>query len=240
MATLATQHSIPRDSAHIFSPREGYDRVASFYDQWKWQSFWDANEAPLVSDLIDLVDPTYVLDVGVGTGRYLHSLCQKHIEGIGIDLSQAMLSIAEQRPILAGRLQQGDVRDLPFASSSFDAAIAARVFSHVKELDIALAEVARVLSPGGTLIYTDIDGAHKYDSTRIKTPIGDFHIEVNKRGIREVIKKIEDSGLFEVKYIKQLSAINVGWLPPASSLRSIDRTGTKPVSFIMLLQRNAN
>lgn len=237
MTTLTPQDSTTKNSGTILSPREGYDRVAGFYDQWKWQSFWDANEAPIVSELVDLVDPAYVLDIGVGTGRYLHSLCQKHIEGIGIDLSQAMLSIAEQRPMLAGKLRQSDVRDLPFESSSFDAAIAARVFSHVKELDIALAEVARVLSPGGTLIYTDIDGDHKYEATRVKTPLGDFHIEVNKRGIQEVVKEIEDSTLFEVKYIKQLSAINVGWLPPASSFRSIDRTGAKPVSFVMLLQK---
>lgn len=237
MTTLTPQDSTSKNSGTILSPREGYDRVAGFYDQWKWQSFWDANEVPIVSKLVDLVNPSYVLDIGVGTGRYLHSLCQKHIEGIGIDLSQAMLSMAEQRPMLAGKLLQSDVRDLPFASSNFDAAIAARVFSHVKELDIALAEVARVLSPGGTLIYTDIDGDHKYEATRVKTPLGNFHIEVNKRGVRDVIKEIEDSALFEIKHIQRLSATNVGWIPPASSLRSIDRTGARPVSFVMLLQK---
>jgi ubiquinone/menaquinone biosynthesis C-methylase UbiE len=238
MTSLVSPSSTSSHLSPILSPREGYDRVAWFYDQWIWQSFWDENEAPIVSELVDLVDPAYVLDIGVGTGRYLHALCQKGIDGVGIDLSQAMLSIAENRPKLAGKLLQSDVRNLPFTSNFFDAAIAARVFSHVKELDIALAEVARVLLPGGALIYTDIDGDHEYETTRVKTPLGDFHIEVNKRGIQEVIKEIEDSGLFEVKSIRQLNAANVSWLPPASSLRSIDRTGAKPISFVMLLQKS--
>jgi SAM-dependent methyltransferase len=71
------------------------------------------------------------------------------VEVVGIDQSEAM--VAEQRAKgIDARV--GDVQQLPFADGEFDVAVAAWMLYHVPDLDRGLAELARVLKPGGMLV----------------------------------------------------------------------------------------
>ena len=65
------------------------------------------------------------------------------------DLSEAAVELLRER--LGGDIRQADVAKLPFADESFDAAILGEVLEHVEDDRGALAEVARVLRPGGAL-----------------------------------------------------------------------------------------
>lgn len=80
-----------------------------------------------------------VLDVGCGEGRYLPP------GGIGVDLD------LERLPRSA-RVVCGDALALPFAPRSFDSALAIRMLNDTGDVDGALAEVRRVLRPGGVLV----------------------------------------------------------------------------------------
>lgn len=94
--------------------------------------------------------PHVVLEVGGGEGR----LAARMRDELGatvtfLDQSERMVEIARGRGLDA---HLGDVQDLPFADASFDTVVAAWMLYHVQDIDRALAEIARVLRPGGSLV----------------------------------------------------------------------------------------
>lgn len=94
-----------------------------------------------------------VLEVGVGTGRTLPYYRQA-TEIIGIDPDPRRIRRAHARAaaaVVPVTLRLGEAEDLPFASISFDTAVATFVLCTVRDLDRALAEIRRVLRPGGAL-----------------------------------------------------------------------------------------
>jgi SAM-dependent methyltransferase len=70
-------------------------------------------------------------------------------EVVALDLSERMVELAAQRGVDA---RVGDVQSLPFPAASFDTVVAAWMLYHVPDLDRGLAEIVRVLIPGGALV----------------------------------------------------------------------------------------
>jgi len=104
--------------------------------------------------------PFKVLDVGCGTGvlaeRMRSALPNAAIWGV--DLSSGMLDKGRGRfQAYSGRIQpiQGDSERLPFANGSFDIVTCCNSFHHYPRQDRAVAEMRRVLSPGGRLLLID-------------------------------------------------------------------------------------
>lgn len=98
-----------------------------------------------------------VLEVGIGSGLNLpHYPAGTRL--VGLDLSPRMLARARDRADRLGmpvRLHQGEVGRLPFADQSFDTAAAALLLCSVPDVSAALAEMRRVLKPGGRLLLLD-------------------------------------------------------------------------------------
>jgi SAM-dependent methyltransferase len=94
--------------------------------------------------------PARLLEVGCGTGTFA-GRCARELgcEVVALDSSRVMVAATRAAGVEA---VLGDVRRLQFADGSFDAAVAAWMLYHVDELDLAIAELARVLSPGGRLV----------------------------------------------------------------------------------------
>jgi SAM-dependent methyltransferase len=98
-------------------------------------------------------EPGSVLDCGMGPGRLLFELEQRGWSVAGIDVSSEMVALARARlPESADRLVHGTTESLPFPSDGFDAAVATGVLEYVDDVPRALAEVARVLRPGGLFV----------------------------------------------------------------------------------------
>jgi SAM-dependent methyltransferase len=95
-------------------------------------------------------EPRRVLEVGGGPGE-LSERMQKELgaEVSFLDISPRMVELARERGLDA---QVGDVQSLPFEDGFFDTVVAAWMLYHVPDLDRGLAELARVLRPGGALI----------------------------------------------------------------------------------------
>jgi len=92
-----------------------------------------------------------ILDVGCGTGVLTPSLAQRPgVSVFGCDLSFGMLQQAERRRGLA--CVQGDAQRLPVRDRSVDAVVATESFHWFPDPDTALAEMVRVLVPGGRLL----------------------------------------------------------------------------------------
>lgn len=98
-----------------------------------------------------------VLEVAVGTGLNLEAYPQD-ITLTGIDWSDAMLDIARNRATEVGRtatLQQADAHQLPFDDASFDTVVCTFGLCAIPDHTRAIAEMTRVLRPGGRLILVD-------------------------------------------------------------------------------------
>lgn len=94
--------------------------------------------------------PRRVLEVGGGPGELAARIGEElGAEVVMVDLSPRMVELARARGVNA---QVGDVQDLPFGDGEFDCAVAAWMLYHAPVLDRALAELARVLRPGGRLV----------------------------------------------------------------------------------------
>jgi SAM-dependent methyltransferase len=88
-----------------------------------------------------------VLDAGAGQGTMSTRLERLGFEVTSTDVSPAAVAVLRER--LAGEVRQADVTALPFPDASFDGAVLGEVLEHVEEDASALAEVRRVLRPGG-------------------------------------------------------------------------------------------
>ena len=98
-----------------------------------------------------------VLEVAIGTGRNL-TFYPAGVRLTGIDLSPAMLERARERAGELGMevdLREGDAQDLPFPGGSFDTVVCTLSLCNVPDDRRAVAEMKRVLRPGGRLLLLD-------------------------------------------------------------------------------------
>lgn len=106
--------------------------------------------------------PNQILDVATGTGDFaLEALSLKPERIVGIDISEGMLEVGRQKMKKKGvediiQLQLGDSEDLPFPDKQFDAVIAAFGVRNFENLEKGLAEMHRVLKPGGMLVIIEL------------------------------------------------------------------------------------
>lgn len=135
---------------------KGWQRTAQRYQlQTAYRQPLFASGAPAALDR--KAGETQVLDCGVGSGSLsmaLHGLLTEPVIWHGIDTSSKMLHTADavmQQSGLVARLQQADVRSIPYSDESFDMVMAAHVLEHLPYPHHALKEMVRVLKPGGRL-----------------------------------------------------------------------------------------
>jgi ubiquinone/menaquinone biosynthesis C-methylase UbiE len=103
-----------------------------------------------------------VLEVAIGTGRNLPHY-PPDATLTGLDLSPVMLGIARARAAELGReisLHEGDAQALPFPGASFDTVVCTLGLCGVPDDGEAIAEMHRVLRPGGRLLLLDHVGSH--------------------------------------------------------------------------------
>src|SRR5579862_4481388 len=93
-----------------------------------------------------------VLDVGCGEGQLCRLAAASGAQAVGVDPTVAQLAVARERSG-GGEYVRAVAGHLPFTSGSFDAAVACLVFEHIQDTDQAIAEVARVLEPGGRFLF---------------------------------------------------------------------------------------
>ncbi len=130
-----------------------YNRIAPLYDPM--ESLIERSRYSKWRQLLwSKVEGTYILEVGVGTGKNF-PYYPANAEIIALDFSEKMLKRAKDRASkqeLKVRLQQMDVQHLEFEDNSFDTVVASFVFCSVPDPVRGLMEVERVCKPGGKVV----------------------------------------------------------------------------------------
>jgi demethylmenaquinone methyltransferase/2-methoxy-6-polyprenyl-1,4-benzoquinol methylase len=147
-----------------------FDTISEDYDSlnrvisWGRDTVWRKR---LVS-LIVQAQPQRVLDIATGTGDLALSFAKKGIPHVvGLDLSEGMLRIAKkkaQQKEWAQGIQfvAGDSENLPFEEGSFDAVSVSFGIRNFENLEKGLAEIYRVLRPGGTFVILETAVPQKF------------------------------------------------------------------------------
>ena len=144
-----------------YSPGPADQAVANDYDSFA-EAYAAETESnlingyytrPAVLDLAGDVAGRRILDVGCGAGPLLAALRERGAIVTGVDSSAKMLELARQRLGDGADLHLADLSSpLPFPDGAFDDVIACLVLHYLEDWTAPLAELRRVLTPGGRLI----------------------------------------------------------------------------------------
>jgi ubiquinone/menaquinone biosynthesis C-methylase UbiE len=155
-----------------------FDRIADQYDETRGG---EDRGRRFAAELAPLLDPSLpVLELGVGTGVVALGLQELGFGVLGLDLSFAMLQRARRR--IGPRVARGDVLRLPVATRAIDQALCVWVLHVTGDVGLALAEVARILRPGGRfLVVSAVAGDPNDEVDRL---IWDMHRKLDQAGER--------------------------------------------------------
>jgi demethylmenaquinone methyltransferase/2-methoxy-6-polyprenyl-1,4-benzoquinol methylase len=129
-----------------------FDLIAPYYDR-----IFDRPSVSRLADLVAAHSTHRLLDVGGGTGRIAHFFVEIVAQVCILDPSPRMLVEGQQKGICITR---GEAEQIPFATGSFDRIIVVDAFHHLRDHHQAVAELTRVLAPGGRLVIEEPDIAH--------------------------------------------------------------------------------
>ncbi len=145
-----------------------FERVSSEWDDMR-SSFYNADIIDALAERTALDEHSRVVDVGTGTGFVAAGLAGRVACVVGVDNSPAMMAVARDNLDALGAdnvtLLDGAVDALPLADDSVDIAVANMVLHHAPNPASMIAEMARVVRPGGRIGITD-EIAHHYEWMR--------------------------------------------------------------------------
>lgn len=159
------------DPGQMFSDGEAYERLMGRWSQPVGEAFLD---------WLDVPKGMRWLDVGCGNGAFTEVLVKRCAPAsvAAIDPSEGQLAYARKRPTTTMvQFRQGDSQALPYADGSFDAVVMALVITFIPDAAKAIAEMARVVRPGGWV------GTYMWDTIAGGLPISPLHAAMESLGL---------------------------------------------------------
>lgn len=147
--------------------------------------------------LLAAENPQRILDVATGTADLaLQAMTLEPKKVIGVDISEEMLSYGREKIAAKGledriSLRRGDAEKLPFSDNQFDAVLVAFGVRNFENLDQGLAEIRRVLKPGGSLVVLEFSQPHVF-------PIKQFYNFYSKHILPRIGRRVsKDTGAYD-------------------------------------------
>ncbi len=180
-------------SAFIRAQKSGGGRVKQYFEEVapKWDEMRKSYFTEEVRDAAiaraNLTPESVVADVGTGTGFMLVGVAPLVSKAYGFDASSEMLEVARRN--LGGasnvELRVSDGSSLPLPDGSLDAVFANMYLHHTPDPAAAIAEMVRVLKPGGRLAITDMD---KHDHQWMREEMADVWLGFDRRELEGWLK----------------------------------------------------
>ncbi|HSL79259.1 MAG TPA: class I SAM-dependent methyltransferase, partial [Pseudolabrys sp.] len=148
--------------ARSMGGKQGLEELTESYARWRSRrlgQITDSLERQLVFELLGPIGRKALLDVGCGDGAFALELAQRGAVVTGLDIDPKMIAAARQRAEAQSarlRLVEGQMEMLPFGNSSFDVVLAVAVLCFAQDPGRSIAEMARVLKPGGRLVIGEL------------------------------------------------------------------------------------
>ena len=171
MTTSAPQSSSPAVAAEVAAAFDDPKRANVIYHDWESATYDQKWSISFDQRCIDYARDRFVnvagsggwpypraLEIGAGTGFFLLNLWQAGVIGHAevTDISPGMVQVAQDNAEALGLAVGGVVADaesLPYDDNSFDLVIGHAVLHHIPDVELALREVMRVLTPGGRFVF---------------------------------------------------------------------------------------
>lgn len=129
--------------------RSYYDEFSSWYERERDHGYHALVDRLELDALAPFLPGARVLEAGCGTGLLLAHARRDARLALGVDLSRGMLGHARRKGL---GVAQATIERLPFSDRSFDVVYSFKVLAHVVQIEAALAELSRVVRPGGTMV----------------------------------------------------------------------------------------
>jgi SAM-dependent methyltransferase len=159
------------ETSHLFSDGEAYERL---------MGRWSRLAGEIFLDWLDVPANLRWLDVGCGNGAFTEVLIARCApsEVVAVDPSEGQIAFARTRPAAkAADFRIGDAQALPFGDHSFDVAAMALVITFLSDPGKAVAEMARVVRPGGWA------GTYMWDVPGGGTPVHPIYVAMESLGM---------------------------------------------------------
>ena len=178
----------------------------------------------VVREMLELRAGERVLDVGVGPG-FLSAEMAAEVgpdgKVCGVDPSDSMLAIARTRAARPGsapvELKPGDANHLPYPDATFDVATSTQVLEYVEDVPGALAELRRVLRPGGRVLLLDTDWDsvvwHSGDRERMRRILTAWEPHLVDPHLPRTLRRSLRRAGFDAVVAQVLPLLNVGYQP---------------------------
>ena len=147
------------DLKRIYNDRKKYSRT--FNQLENYADFMDKYRMHAILKVIEHNQISSILDNGCGSAVISRELAKSGYEVTGFDISEVLL--AQIPKIKNLKLMVGDCDELPFKDSSFDCIICSEVLEHIKDNQLTIVEITRVIKKDGVVIIT-VPNLAGYDS----------------------------------------------------------------------------
>jgi len=211
--------------------RARYDGHADWYDS-RFRALGDEQgSAGLLARLLGPADPDEPLcaDIGCGTGLHFHAVRASGHTVVGFDLSADQLRIAASRnPCLV----RADAGRLPLADSSVPAVVMTFIHTDVDDFPAVVGEAARVLRPGGRLVYLGPHPAYVSAFVDRSAEVSDGEVRVGA-GYGDERRQSDPTGRFPIRshvgarYLTVTTFLNAFLAQPGLRLTGVEELDTR-------------
>ncbi len=173
--------------------KQYFEDVSTQWDTMGDNFFGNAPRKRIYNEM-SLRPGMHIADIGTGSGYLIEGLINESVELIAIDQSPAMLEVlkAKHPDQMNLTVHEGTSESLPCKDSSIDISMANMYLHHVERPSQAILEIARILKPGGLLLFTDLD-AHNYDQL-----IEEQHDRWKGFDRQDIIAWMEEAGFTDI------------------------------------------
>ncbi|PSQ39368.1 class I SAM-dependent methyltransferase [Halobacteriales archaeon SW_12_71_31] len=187
---------------------DAYDDMARTYERHEDDPYCADFEFPATTDLVPDVDGRRVLDAGCGGGRYTEWLVERGADAVAVDVSHEMVERTRRRTDGEAEVRRSDLGgSLDAEAGTFDGVVSGLALHYVEDWEHTLGEFARVLRPGGFLVfsthdpvddYVAFDAENYFETERLRmtwsTPDGAVEIPFYRRPFAGVVGPLLDAG----------------------------------------------
>ncbi|WP_415382998.1 class I SAM-dependent methyltransferase [Halosimplex sp. TS25] len=188
---------------------DAYDRLAQTYETQEADPYCADLEFPATTDLVPDVEGKRVLDAGCGHGRYAEWLVERGADVVAVDENAEMLEQARRRIGERAAIRRADITEpLEFADDGdFDGVVCGLSLHYVEDWREPFAEFARVLRPGGFLVFSaqhpvdeyvafDAENYFEVERHRMTWSADDEEVDVPfyRRPFSEVVNPLLETG----------------------------------------------